>query len=798
MNNSIHLGNTKAGTLAAIQSLLSHSSVPDFLYFNCDDYNNDKTYVLGKIVDYFSYKNCTLAIRSSALDEDGEHATCAGEYHTELNVAVDDIDVLSTSIESVISSYSEKGKAAAKNEFIVQEMLKNTVMSGVVFTHELNTGAPYYVINYDDISGLTHTVTSGDGEYANRTIYIHRSATHELRSQRFQNLITAIQEIERVTNNDFLDIEFALDEDLTPYLLQVRAISTASTWGESVTYKTDKTLKGIELFVREKFKKVQGIRGNTTVFGQMPDWNPAEMIGRVPRALAFSLYKKLITDNAWSVARREMGYSIPVGQPLMVSLAGQPFIDTRLSFHSFLPSNLSVSIGEKLVDVWVAKLREKPELHDKVEFDIAITAYSFDIDDKIESLTGGVLDSSEKSQFRELVKLQTYNLLLDSDKGGVGAALRKIDELAEKQSIYEKMMTPDDTSILFSMIDDCVQLGTIPFSILARHGFIAKTLLLSLESKGIITEDELGLIQSSTHTVASEIVNDMKMMRDDVLSKSSFMQKYGHLRPGTYDILSLRYDQLEDIGVSDKSIGVLEHKLDYKFNSKQTDSINILLKEEGFNGLDAGKLLIYIQQSIAGREYSKFVYTKTISDMLEIIAQYGEKFNLNRDDMSHIPLEVILNAATSSEFESPEMRLRTISLQEKEKHASSLAVRLPQVLFDVSGVHIVPFQVSHPNFITNKKVTAASIVIDQNVNPSSLDGKIVLIENADPGFDWIFGHQIAGLITKYGGVNSHMAIRCAEFGIPAAIGCGEQRFERLVNVDMILLDSSSSIIQHLH
>ena len=74
----------------------------------------------------------------------------------------------------------------------------------------------------------------------------------------------------------------------------------------------------------------------------------------------------------------------------------------------------------------------------------------------------------------------------------------------------------------------------------------------------------------------------------------------------------------------------------------------------------------------------------------------------------------------------------------------------------------------------------------------------MLIENADPGFDWIFGHQIAGLITKYGGVNSHMAIRCAEFGIPAAIGCGEQRFERLVNVDMILLDSSSSIIQHLH
>ena len=798
MKSFIEHYNTKASMLLAMKQRVNLSRVPDFLYFTRDEYLQNKDLILQKITNKFGAKDCTLAIRSSALDEDGKDSTCAGEYHTELDVDSNNVQIITKSIDTVLSSYERKGPAEGRNEFIVQEMLQNMIMSGVVFTHDLNTGAPYYVINYDDVSGLTNTVTSGDGEYSNRTLYIHRGATEALRSQRFQNLMKAIMEVEEITDNQYLDIEFALDENLTPYILQVRSISTSKLWDKTVYKNIDQTLKSIQSFVKRRFREIPGIYGKTTVLGQMPDWNPAEMIGRVPRALAFSLYKKLITDNAWSEARKEMGYLIPVGQPLMVSLAGQPFIDTRLSFHSFLPSKLPISIGEKLVDAWVAKIRENPELHDKVEFDIAITAYGFDIDDKIESLTRGVLDDSEKAQFRELVKLQTYNLLLDSDRGGVSSALRKIDELSEKQSIYEKMTTHDDATILFSMIDDCVQLGTIPFSILARHGFIAKILLLSLESKGIITEDEIGLIQSSTQTVASEIVNDMRRMGDNVLSKASFMTKYGHLRPGTYDILSLRYDQLEDIGVSDKSNGVIEDKSDYKFNSQQTNSINILLKEEGLNGLDADKLLTYIQQATAGREYSKFVFTKTISNMLEIIAQYGEKFNLNREDMSHIPLDVLLNAATSSEFESHEMRLRAISLHEKNKHAISVAVRLPQVLFDEAGVHIVPFQVSHPNFITNKKVTAASIVIDQNVNSSSLDGKIVLIENADPGFDWIFGHQIAGLITKYGGVNSHMAIRCAEFGIPAAIGCGEQRFERLVNVDMILLDSSSSIIQHLH
>ena len=47
-------------------------------------------------------------------------------------------------------------------------------------------------------------------------------------------------------------------------------------------------------------------------------------------------------------------------------------------------------------------------------------------------------------------------------------------------------------------------------------------------------------------------------------------------------------------------------------------------------------------------------------------------------------------------------------------------------------------------------------------------------------FDWIFTFKIKGLITKFGGAASHMAIRCAEFQIPAAIGCGEIIFNELL------------------
>jgi hypothetical protein len=43
-----------------------------------------------------------------------------------------------------------------------------------------------------------------------------------------------------------------------------------------------------------------------------------------------------------------------------------------------------------------------------------------------------------------------------------------------------------------------------------------------------------------------------------------------------------------------------------------------------------------------------------------------------------------------------------------------------------------------------------------------------------------------------------MAIRCAEFGIPAAIGCGEQRFEVFLSAHQILLDCAAGFINPLH
>ena len=60
--------------------------------------------------------------------------------------------------------------------------------------------------------------------------------------------------------------------------------------------------------------------------------------------------------------------------------------------------------------------------------------------------------------------------------------------------------------------------------------------------------------------------------------------------------------------------------------------------------------------------------------------------------------------------------------------------------------------------------------------------------------DYLFSKNIGGLITCYGGANSHMAIRCAELGIPAVIGCGENGLLNILSKNLEIVLNKQLII----
>ena len=126
--------------------------------------------------------------------------------------------------------------------------------------------------------------------------------------------------------------------------------------------------------------------------------------------------------------------------------------------------------------------------------------------------------------------------------------------------------------------------------------------------------------------------------------------------------------------------------------------------EHGINTINGNDILEYCASAIRGREWGKFIFTKTVSLILEIVASYGEQNGLSRDEMSHIPIDELmaLSANSNSNYSTVEEYLRDISNKNLDKHSITSAIRLPQVIVDSDAAFIVPFQVSLPNFITNK------------------------------------------------------------------------------------------------
>jgi phosphohistidine swiveling domain-containing protein len=351
-------------------------------------------------------------------------------------------------------------------------------------------------------------------------------------------------------------------------------------------------------------------------------------------------------------------------------------------------------------------------------------------------------------------------------------------------------------AVIQALLIDCKLYGTKPFSILARCAFIAEELLRSLQRTGILTSVRVEELKQKTPTILSEFIESV----DTYDSKNSdFLEKFGHLRPGTYDILSPRYDSFIEEHIEGATNSLSEnpnrpHQEDFELSNNEKNNIEKILKQEELD-FSAAELISFIQRSISYREWGKLHFTKNLSDALECLADLGKRVGLSREDVSHISIHNILKFAWNVGVKDLPSDLKRISVKEKEDYELTKALRFPSVISKVQDLYVAPLVKARPNFVTHKRVDGEITFLSGAQTDSKLNDRIIIIEGADPGYDWIFLHSIKGLITKYGGTNSHMAIRCAEIGIPAVIGCGEQLFDKLKSAQSVSIDCEAHTIR---
>ena len=163
-------------------------------------------------------------------------------------------------------------------------------------------------------------------------------------------------------------------------------------------------------------------------------------------------------------------------------------------------------------------------MHDKVEFEIILSCYTLDIEDRLKDLQEKNFTKRECDQIQTSLRNLTNRIIHPKD-GLWRIDIEKISTLNERRKLLEESNL-DITEKIYWLLEDGKRYGTLPFAGLARAGFIAVQMLKSFVNIGLFSEKDYDAFISSLTTVSGQLSRDRSL-----LEKSKFLSKYGHLRP---------------------------------------------------------------------------------------------------------------------------------------------------------------------------------------------------------------------------------------------------------------------------
>jgi phosphohistidine swiveling domain-containing protein len=609
--------------------------------------------------------------------------------------------------------------------------------------------------------------------------------------ERLAPLLATLQEIERLLGYDALDVEFAIDDAGVVHVLQVRPLVAAAA-GAISDARFEATSASAHDAWRAGAESPATLPGCARpIYGVMPDWNPAEIIGTAPGRLPIDLYRRLVTDEVWAQQRAEYGYRDVRPHPLLRMFAGHPYVDVRASLASFLPAGLDDGLAGRLLAASIERLVAEPALHDKVEFAVVPTCVDPDWPHWDHRLQAEGFARTEREELRSALTTITSDAFarLDADLAAAGTLEQRAS--AGLRGVRDPLVR---AHILLELTE---QWGTLPFAHLARGAFVAVALLRGAEAQGVISSEAASGFLAGVRTVGHGLTEDARSVAEGRLAWDAFVARWGHLRPGTYDLTSPRYDQdperfLRPLVMVEGARQVTEtaHR-DTWFEERVAFAQSL-----GRLGLPSEPVRVeaFLRRAIEGREWAKLSFTRTLSDALELLADGWEARGVGREDLVDVSLELLIPGLGGRVADAAQVREE--AARGREARGLAAAVPLAPLLCTEADLDGFVLAADDPNFIGTKAVIAPVVVLSDDVdNWQEVAGRIVLVPRADPGFDWLFGHRIAGLVTLYGGANSHMAIRAAEFGLPAAIGVGAQRYAELAGAREVEIDAPSRTLR---
>ena len=718
----------------------SNIKIPYFKEITFDDFENIEE-TLGKFSEQ-------IIIRSNSSKEDTDETSSAGKFLSIGPIDKNDISLVKKSWNEVLQSYEKDDN----NTVIFQDYVDGAKSVSVLTSYKVGTNSPYRTFS-TYYGSQTDAVTSGRYNKI-KNFFIHRSLDSlPEKFKEYYKFFKIQNQLENLFGNKQLDIEIVTDHKEEPLLLQVRPLMGKVIKKEPIMVEKSVIDKNVKRY-KELIPTTDDRFGTNQIYSNMSDMNPAEMIGKKPDNIAFSLYRFMFTDTTWNKQRGEFGYRIYSGGKLMELFNNVAYINVNHSLNSFLTRNIKNETCEKIINYQLNKLETYPHLHDSIEFDISRSSYTFETDEKFGEEYKNIIDRKEIIQWhQDLIEIDSFNTsTLHKNNEIILDAFSKLDD---------SFQYLDKENIKF--VRDNMAL---PFTHHSRLGFVYFAQLNNFLKNGVINEEEKQNLLLSVNSISTKMKQDAYRVKTGDISLNDFLSIYGHVRAGNYNLSSSNLKS--NISFAESLINTSNKPI-----PSEPLKIDIFKKIDDYFNLNkisytSENWVEMFQLAVSTRENSKFYYTKGIDGILN---------EVEKKDISDRELFQLLD------FEYNDMNTYNQKIED---------TLMPDVITSSDDFYAYEEMNKNGNYIGQGTVSGEILFLDgiEN-NRNNLDDKIIVIPAADPGWDWIFNYKIKALITEFGGPNSHMAIRCAEHNIPAILGIGEKNFSAILNSKNLVVDFSN-------
>ena len=729
----------KAKNLEFVQNN-SNIKIPYFKEVTFDDFEN-----IAEILKNFSKQ---IIIRSNSSKEDTDENSNAGKFLSIGPIDKDDISLIKKSWKEVLQSYEKEDN----NTVIFQDYVDGAKSVSVLTSYKVGTDSAYRTFS-TYYGSQTDAVTSGKYNRI-KNFFIHRSLDNlPEKFKEYKKLFKIQNQLESLFGNKQLDIEIVADQKEEPLLLQVRPLMGKVIKKEPIMVERSVIEENVKRY-KKLITPTDDRFGTNQIYSNMSDMNPAEMIGKKPDNIAFSLYKFMFTDTTWNKQRGEFGYRMYSGGKLMELFNNVAYINVNHSLNSFLTRNVENETCEKIINYQLKKLETYPHLHDSIEFDISRSSYTFETDDKFGEEYKNIINKKEIIQWHhDLIEIDSFNSsTLQKNNKIILDAFSKLDDSFQYLNKENMKFVRDNMAL--------------PFTHHSRLGFVYFAQLNNFLKNEVINDEEKNNLLLSVNSISTKMKSDAYRVKTEEISLNDFLTIYGHVRAGNYNLSSSNLKN---------NISFTESLVNTSNKPISTEPIqnDIYRKIDNYFNLNkisytANSWVEMFQLAVSTRENSKFYYTKGIDGILNEIKEKGTS---DRELFQMLGFEY-----NDINTFNPEI-------------SDTL---MPDVITSSDDFYAYEEMNKNGNYIGQGTVTGEILFLDSiEINKNNLDNKIIVIPAADPGWDWIFNYKIKSLITEFGGPNSHMAIRCAEHNIPAILGIGEKNFSAILNSKNLAVDFSN-------